>query len=120
MSTSIDSRELLALLASRSCSINDWPYAGMLSQVMVHMHYVQCCKTLNSTFSELRLRDMAFMRRCIFSVRVTNSGTPYKASHRILSAVIACGGCMCSRMTKEISCPLSLLGPLGTERHWTR
>ena len=28
------------------------------------------------TFSELRLRDMAFMRRCVFSVRVTNSGTP--------------------------------------------
>lgn len=28
------------------------------------------------TFSALRARDMAFMRRCVFSVRVANSGMP--------------------------------------------
>ena len=49
------------------------------------------------TFSALRLLDMAFMRRCVFSVRVTNSGTPCKQqtsfthSHRLLCFALVLG-----------------------------
>ena len=45
------------------------------------------------TFSALRLLDMAFTRRCVFSVRVTNSGMAcrrQKPSHIHWAAFYLC------------------------------